>query len=280
MHKSVQSVTFLVDSIFEIFQISNIIWWTDWNCHPQRCAASMAKNLTEYTSQHVWPSVHELLIFHPFLPTGIRIVRLKTHVSLQVSCSILQICLFSWEPFNLQPTNLTVTPALFRSTENPVISVFNIIKDASCRCCLCLLCTSLASVSQSLPTLSLSYQNPTCLLWWPLRLGQRCRWACCFPACVPTTPQRARWPGAANKLCIQTVDATNGAAQWTNSGDEQLKRCWILLAREEQDLLKLRLGLTCIYLKHRNNSQCGCYCHLISHVYCINNTLMNNVLLR
>lgn len=110
MHKSVQSVTFLVDSIFEIFQISNIIWWTDWNCHPQRCAASMAKNLTEYTSQHVWPSVHELLIFHPFLPTGIRIVRLKTHVSLQVSCSILQICLFSWEPFNLPPTLIWQLP--------------------------------------------------------------------------------------------------------------------------------------------------------------------------
>lgn len=49
--------------------------------------------------------------------------------------------------------------------------------------------------------------------------------ACCFPACVPTAPQRARWPGATNKLCIQTVDATNGAVQWTNSRAEQLKRC-------------------------------------------------------
>lgn len=81
-------------------------------------------------------------------------------------------------------------------------------------------------------SLSFSNQYPTCLLWWPLRLGQRCWWACCFPACVPAAPQRAHWPGAANKLCIQTVDATNEAVQWTSSGDEQLKRCWILLARE------------------------------------------------
>lgn len=75
-------------------------------------------------------------------------------------------------------------------------------------------------------------QSPTCLLWWPLRLGQRCRWACCFPACIPIAPQRAGWPGAANKLCIQTVDATNGAVQWSNSRDEKLRLCWILSERE------------------------------------------------
>lgn len=96
---------------------------------------------------------------------------------------------------------------------------------------MCLAVAFSAFFCLSLPTPP-SNQYRTCLLWWPLRLGQQCWWARCFPACVPTAPQQAHWPGAANKLCIQTVDATNEAVQWTISGDEQLKRCWILLARE------------------------------------------------
>lgn len=98
--------------------------------------------------------------------------------------------------------------------------------------------TPLLSLSVLLiPTPKPLLSYPPCLVWWPLRLDQWCQWACCLPACFPIAPHWARWPGAANKLCIQTVDATNGAVQWTNQGDEQLKRCLIPLARRDKELL-------------------------------------------
>lgn len=136
--------------------------------------------------------------------------------------------------FSLQST-AAFSWLTFWSTENPVIfciSVFNIWYISLLQSLLYLFISCHCLSISPHPSLSFSYQYLNCLLWWPLRLGQQCRWACCFPACVPIALQWARWPGAANKLCIQTIDATNGAAQWTNSRDEQLKRCWILSARE------------------------------------------------
>lgn len=135
----------------------------------------------------------------------------------------------------------------------------------------------LPSLSISSLSRLLSNQCPTCLRWLSLKLSQRCRWACCFPACVPAAPQWVLWPGAANKLCIQTVDATNGAVHWTNTGDEQLKRCGIPPAIEGARPPTLSWASTRITVL---SAQKSC-CYVVkSHFTPCLHSVLNNVYLR